>query len=255
MDQAQTYLLPTGVLILAVLAWELAVHTMDIPPYFLPAPSAIFEEMIAQRSVLLPNALVTLSEILGGFAASVLVGVPLAVAIAYSRFFERTLYPLLVTSQAVPKVAIAPLIIVWFGFGWQPKILVAFLIAFFPILIDTIVGVKSTPVEMIHLARSMGASFWHKFWIIRFPYALPFIFSGLKVAITLAVVASIVAEFVGADAGLGYVMQVANGQLNTRLLFAAMMLLSLMGVVLFFLVEQIERAVLPWHASKRVEEG
>jgi NitT/TauT family transport system permease protein len=247
----QAVLFPALALTAFFLLWELGTRVTATPSYLLPAPTEIVGIIVKQHMILLSHGLVSFWEILGGFVASILVGIPLAVAISYSRTFERTIYPLLVSSQAIPKVAIAPLFIVWFGFDWTPKVIVAFLIAFFPIVVDTVVGVKATPVEMIQLAQSMGASQWQRFWLIRFPYALPSIFGGLKVAITLAVVGAIVGEFVGADSGLGYLMQLSNGLLDTRLLFAALTVLSLMGIALFVVIEVLERKVLPWHVSTR----
>jgi NitT/TauT family transport system permease protein len=224
-------------------AWQIAVVALEIPRFLLPGPIEIVEEMVEQADLLWTHGLVTLGEVVAGFGLSVAIGIPLAVLISYSRVFERTIYPLLVSSQTIPKVAIAPLFIVWFGFGITPKILITFLIAFFPIVIDTVVGLRSTPQEMFYLVRSMGASAWQTFWKIRFPNALPSIFGGLKVAITLAVVGAIVGEFVGADQGLGYLIQIANGNLDTRLLMASIVVLALVGIGLFLVIEWIERLV------------
>jgi NitT/TauT family transport system permease protein len=234
--------------------WELASVALAIPKFLVPAPTEVVAEMLKQRTILLNHGLATLTEIIPGFIASILVGVPLAVLLTYSKTFEVTVYPLLVTAQIVPKVALAPLFVVWFGFGLAPKIIIAFLIAFFPIVIGTVVGLKSVAPEMLYLVVSMGASPWQAFWKVRFPNALPSIFGGLKVAITLAVVGAIVGEFVGADKGLGYVIQVANGRLDTPLLFAGIAALSFMGVILFGLVDLVERKVLRWHVSTRLED-
>jgi NitT/TauT family transport system permease protein len=235
------YVLPLAAIIGILVAWQAATVVWDIPRFLLPGPIEVGETIIVRWESLLRHGIVTLYEIVLGFGLSVVVGIPLAVAISYSSTFERTVYPLLVSSQTIPKVAIAPLLLVWFGFGITPKVLITFLIAFFPIVIDTVVGLKSTPREMEWLARSMGAGHWQTFWKIRLPHALPNIFGGLKVAITLAVVGAIVGEFVGADSGLGYLIQVANGQLDTRLLMAAIVVLSFIGVALFLLIEQVER--------------
>lgn len=252
-DSITRWLYPTlGVLaILAV--WELIVRLFNVPIYIIPAPSAIIATIVSQYPILLQNSVATLGEILAGFGLSVAVGVPLAIAIAYSRFMERVLYPILVSSQTVPKIAVAPLFIVWFGFGTLPKVIVAFLIAFFPIVIDSVVGLRSTEPEMIYLVRSMGASGWQTFTKIRLPKALPSIFGGFKIAIALAVVGAIVGEFVGADTGLGYLLMVANGNVNTRLLFATITVLTLIGVVLFFIVEVAERLLMPWAGSRGLE--
>jgi NitT/TauT family transport system permease protein len=243
------HVVPWLAFVLALAAWEGGVRAFSIPQWLLPAPSAIASELLAQPRVFAMHALVTSGEIVLGFLLSVAVGIPLAFGIAYSKVFERTLYPLLVASQAVPKVAIAPLLIVWFGFGTLPKVIVAFLIAFFPIVIDTVVGLRSVQPEMLHLARSMGATGWQTFRKIRLPKALPSIFAGFKVAITLSVVGAIVGEFVAADRGLGYLLMVASGEMNSRLLFAAIIVLTLIGVAFFLLIEALERWCIPWHAA------
>jgi NitT/TauT family transport system permease protein len=175
------------------------------------------------------------------------------VLIVYSPAFERSVYPLLVASQSVPKIAIAPLLIFWAGIGIFPKILVAFAVSFFPIVIDTVVGLRSVEPEMLHLARSMGARESRVFLKIRFPSALPNIFAGVKVAVTLAVVGAIVGEFIQADQGLGYALQQATAVLNTRLGFATIFILALIGLVLFVAVELIERWLTPWSAARRSE--
>jgi NitT/TauT family transport system permease protein len=248
------YLYPTVTFLVLLALWELAIIILRVPDYIIPPPSQIVGEMIRQFPQLWGHTLVTSSEVLIGFALSVLIGIPLAVLIVYSPFFERTVYPLLVSSQTVPKVAVAPIFLFWFGFGLAPKIIVALLIAFFPVVIATVVGLRSVEPEMIYLARSMGATPLLTFAKIRLPHALPSIFGGLKVAITLAVVGAVVGEFVGADRGLGYAVVLANGALNTKLLFAAITFLSLLGVVLFFLVEVVERMMLPPHLRARQEQ-
>jgi NitT/TauT family transport system permease protein len=251
--RARAVLLPIGALASVVVVWEAWVRIAGIPSYLLPAPLEILARIGQDAPLLWRHTLVTLSEILGGFALSVAIGIPLAVGVASSRIFGQTVYPIIVAAQSIPKVAIAPLIIVWFGFDWKPKIIVAFLIAFFPIVIDTIAGLRSTPIEMRQLGLSMGANAWQRFALFRFPNALPHIFSGLKVAITLATVGSIVAEFVGADQGLGYLMQIGIGQLDTVLLFAAVFVLSVLGILLFLAVDIAERLLLPWHVANRAE--
>jgi NitT/TauT family transport system permease protein len=250
----RTFIYPSLTLVGLLVVWQVATVVLAIPGYLLPAPSDILGEIVDRRATLLRHALVTFWEIVAGFGLSILIGAPVAVLIAYSRTFERTIYPLLVSSQTIPKVAIAPLFIVWFGFGFAPKVVVAFLIAVFPIVIDSVVGLKATPPEMLHLVRSMGASAWQSFWVIRVPNALPSFFGGLKVAITLAVVGAIVGEFVGADQGLGYLIQVSNGNLDTLLLFAAMAVLALLGIALFIAVDLAERLLLPWHISARADD-
>jgi NitT/TauT family transport system permease protein len=209
--------------------------------------------MITDWRYLALHTAVTLYEILWGFALAVAVGLPLATLIVYSPVFERSVYPLLVASQSVPKIAIAPLLIFWAGLGILPKVLVAFAISFFPVVIDTVVGLRSVEPEMLHLARSMGAGERKIFLKIRFPSALPSIFAGLKVAVTLAVVGAIVGEFIQADRGLGYALQQATAVLDTRLGFAAIFLLAAVGILLFMAVEAVERRLTPWSAARRSE--
>ncbi|HEV8261318.1 MAG TPA: ABC transporter permease, partial [Burkholderiales bacterium] len=203
-------------------------------------------------SYLLWHAAVTTLEILAGFVLSLVVGVLIAVLIVWSKAFERAILPLLVVSQAVPKIAVAPLLLVWFGLGWEPKMLVAFLIAFFPVVIDTVTGMQSVPTAMRDLARSMGTSRLQTMTRFIMPHALPNLFSGIKVAITLAVSGAIIGEFVGADKGIGYVLLLANGRMETALLFAGIVILSIIAMLLFYIAEFIERLCLPWHVSAQV---
>jgi NitT/TauT family transport system permease protein len=244
---------PTISIAVLLIAWEAAVHAFSLPEYLLPLPSAVAIEMVAEAKYLAPHLAVTSLETILGFLLAVVVGIMLAVLIVASPVLEATIYPLLVGSQSIPKVAIAPLLIFWTGIGLLPKVLIAFLIAFFPIVIDTVVGLRSVEPEMLQLARSMGASQAKTYWKIRFPSALPNIFAGLKVGVTLAVVGAIVGEFIQADRGLGYTLLQANAMLNTKLSFAIVLLLSTLGVVLFLVVDWIERLTIPWHVSRRPE--
>ena len=244
---------PLLTLVAMVVVWELAVDLFRVPEYVLPTPRGIAAAMVKEWRYLALHTWITVQEVLLGFAMAVAVGIPIAVAIVYSPLIERAIYPLLVGSQSVPKIAIAPLLIFWAGLGLFPKVLVAFLISFFPIIIDTVVGLRSVEPEMLHLARSMGAGAGRTFLKIRFPSALPNIFAGLKVAVTLAVVGAIVGEFIQADRGLGYALLQANAVMDTRLGFAAIIVLSAVGIALFVAVDWIERRLIPWHASHRSE--
>lgn len=233
--------------------WQGIVTGFGIPAYLVPAPSAVAVAMGKFWPELSSQSVVTIEEVVLGFAISIVVGVPAAVLIAGSRFLERVLYPLLVASQAVPKIALAPLFIVWVGLGITPKSLMAFLISFFPVLIGTLQGLRSVPPEMVNLGRSMGTGPIASFTKLRLPHALPSVFSGLKVGITLAVVGAVAAEFVGSDSGLGYLLVKAGGVLETPLLFASLIVVSFIGIVLFALVGLAERLILPWHVSQRRE--
>ena len=240
--------LPVGVTLGTLILWEAVTRLLRVPVFLLPPPSLILASMHAHGGALLAAAWTTSVEILLGFGLSIAVGVPLALAIFLSPFFSRIVYPLLVSSQAVPKVAIAPLFLVWFGFGLMPKVLIAFLIAFFPVVINMAMGLSSIEHEKIYLAQSMGLGPVATFCKIRLPNALPSLFGGLKISITLAVVGAVVGEFVGGDAGLGYLIMVANGSMDTPMLFAALVGLTLLGIVLFLLIGLAERIVVPPHA-------
>jgi NitT/TauT family transport system permease protein len=245
---------PIVSVIALILLWEAACYAFAIPRYILPGPSAIFAEVWKQRWTLFVNSVPTLEVILLGFGMAIAIGLPLAVLIVWSTPLKLTLYPILISSQTVPKVAVAPLLVLWLGYGIIPKVLVTFLVCFFPITIDAVVGLRSVSPETILLARSMGAGGWKTFMAIKLPHALPNIFGGLKVAITLAVVGSIVAEFVGADRGLGYLLMTATGNLDTTFLFAVLVVLIFVGIVLYLAVEATEAAFIPWHVSKRGDE-
>lgn len=244
-----------AILILVFVAWEVATRVLAVPVYILPSPSVILVKIYQDWVLLMDNAWASLQEIILGFGLSVVVGIPLAVAIVYSRIFERVAFPLMVSLQTVPKVALAPILVMWFGYGILPKVLVAFLISFFPIVINTVIGMRSVEKEMIYLAESMGANQLQTFVKIRFPKALPSIFGGLKVGIGQAVIGAIVGEFIAAEKGLGYLQLIAQVRLDTPLLFSAVVILSLMGVILFNVVAWVERMVIPWHRqiTERVE--
>jgi len=247
-DRIAGLVYPLGFLFGTLILWEAATRGLRIPVFLLPPPSVIAESMYSHAAVLTEESIATTIEIALGFALSIAVGIPLALAIFLWPGFSRSVYPLLVSSQAVPKVAVAPLFIVWFGLGLVPKVLIAFLIAFFPVVINTAMGLAAIEVEKIHLARSMGLGPFATFVKIRLPNALPSIFAGLKISITLAVVGAVVGEFVGGQGGLGYLLLVANGSLDTALLFAGLVALTLLGIAFFALVGLVERLVLPPHA-------
>jgi len=240
-------LAPVGVVVVLLIVWEAGTRAFGVPVFLLPPPSAVVAAMIRHAALLAAGGWVTTIEIVLGFALSIAIGIPLALMIFLWPAFARAVMPLLVSSQAMPKVAVAPLLLVWFGFGLVPKVLIAFLIAFFPIVINTAVGLGSIEPEKIYLARSMGFGATATFFKIRLPNALPAIFGGLKISITLAVVGAVVGEFVGGDAGLGYLLMVANGSMDTQLLFGGIVALTILGVALFVLVELAERLAIPRH--------
>jgi len=234
-----------GAFIALLVIWQAITVLAGIPDYVLPSPTQILRAIADEWRQLLVNAAVTFAEATAGFLLSIVVGIPLGVAIVYSRWLDRVLYPLLVASQSIPKVALAPIFVVWFGFGLLPKVLIAFSIAFFAIVVNTVVGMKRAPVEMIHLMRSFGATRMQIFLRVRLPVAAPYIFAGIKISATFAVVGAIVGEFIAASSGLGYLQLIANNNFQIPLLFGILVLLSVMGGVLYGLVVLLEWIVLP----------
>jgi NitT/TauT family transport system permease protein len=238
----------TGAVIIAI--WELVVRVREIPRYLLPAPSVIFGFFISNLDLIWLNAFATGKVVLYGFLLSAAVGVPLGIAIVEWRPFARTIYPLLVATQTFPKLAIAPLFVVWFGFGLAPKLLMVFLVAFFPIIIDTSVGLRSVRSETLLLARSMGMGYFRTFFQVRIPQGLPSLFGGLKIGVTLAVVGAVVAEFLGAQAGLGHLIIVSTGVVNTPLLFSALLGLVLLGLAFYLAINAVESVAIRWRTEE-----
>jgi ABC-type nitrate/sulfonate/bicarbonate transport system permease component len=241
------------VLLLAAVfgAWWLVAWREYVPRYLVPSPTDVYDTMTTQWPMLYRHTLVTLYETVVGFVVAVLLGLLTAVAIAYSRTLDKALYPIVLFAQVIPKIAIAPLLVVWFGLGIAPKITLATLIAFFPVVVSGVAGLRSTDPELLDLSATMGAGPWRAFRKIRFPNSLPHLMAGLKVAVTLAVVGAVVGEFAGGSDGLGHVLQLANGNLDAPLLFADLILMSLIGIALFIAVEALEALLIPWHASRR----
>ena len=240
------YVVPALTLVGALALWEAATYVFKIPRFIVPAPSAILGEGWEWRYRFIGHTWVTLYETLGGFALSIAVGVPLAVLIVYSPALRNALYPLIVLTQSVPKIAIAPVLLLVLGAGEVPKVVVAFLVAFFPVVVDTATGLAATPPELLDLSRSYRASAFKTFVKVRLPMALPFFFAGAKVAITLSVIGAVVGEFVGSDRGLGYVILSATSYWKTELAFSSMILLSVMAILLFGAVSLVERLACPW---------
>ncbi|WP_417721093.1 ABC transporter permease [Salipiger sp.] len=243
------------VLLATVLIWEAAVAIFQPPIIFLPPPSAIWAEFMSSPGIFLKHMGYTLGTTALAFVLSVILGVILAVGIVQSTFLERTVYTLLVALNSVPKVALAPLFVIWLGVGMAPKLAVAIMLAIFPIVIDTVLGLRSVEPDMISLARTSRATPLQVLLKIRFPNALPSVFSGMKVAISFALVGAIVGEFVAGGNGLGFLVLVAQGQFDTTRVFVSLVLLGLMGTVLFYAVDFLERLMLPWHVSQRGGAG
>lgn len=249
-DTISRIVLPLLVVVGLLVGWEIAVRELETPTYLVPAPTLVAETLVDERQVLVSNSATTLVAIFFGFVMAVVGGIVTAILTYSWKPFERGIYPLLVATQAVPKVAIAPLFAIWFGFSVTTRSLMAFLLAFFPVLIGTLVGLRSIAPEKILLARSVGLSRTQTFVKIRMPQALPSTFGGLKVALALAAVGAVVGEFIGGSGGLGYLIQRSNHDLNTPLLFAALTVLAAYAIVLFIVVEALERWLLPWHSRR-----
>jgi NitT/TauT family transport system permease protein len=247
-------LMPIIAVVVILLLWAAVVRLFAIPDYLLPAPQDVAARIVKEWPLLMKNGAFTLLSVLVGFLASVAIGVPLAFGIVLSRSIERISMPFLVMSQTIPKVAIAPILVVWLGFGILPKIAIVFLISFFPIVVSTVVGLKSVESDMIDLVRSMGARTLKIMLRVRGPSALPQMFAGFKIAICLAVVGAIVGEFVGSDRGLGYLLLTSTGSLDGTLVWSALFILIAMGVTLFAIVSKLERLMIPWHISIRAED-
>lgn len=239
-------LLPALTFVVLIGLWRLATIVFDWPPYIVPTPLEVWNEIVDQRSFLFANFKTTLGEALLGFGLAIAIAIPCAVAISYSRLLELTVYPALVALNAIPKIAVAPLLVIWMGFGIGPKIVMVILICFFPIVLSTATGLKATPSEIAELSRSLSASTLQDFTRFRFPWSLPYVFVGLKVAIALAVIGAVVSEFVGATKGLGYVIVASGQNADTTLAFAAIVLLSLMSILLYYAVALVERILVPW---------
>jgi len=233
-------------------AWEGAVWLFEIPLYIVPPPSDIFSQFVRKFPRIWDYTLVTGSETLAGFAVAILIGVPLALVVAFSSFLRRTFYPLAVTLEMVPKIVFAPIFVTWFGFGFLPKILIVFLVCFFPILLNGILAFTSLSVELARFCASTGAGPLKTFFKVRLPAALPQLFVGLKGAAVNATVGATISEWIGGDAGLGYYIQIAAGDLFMDLAFAIIIMLATLGLLLFWLVVLAERLLIPWHVSQRL---
>lgn len=245
---------PTFLFVGLLAAWEFFIAITHQPDYVVPHLTTIGREMVEEADKLVPAMWVTLKEILAGFALGVVAGLVLAVIIVHFRVIGRAVYPIVITSQAIPVIAIAPVLVIWFGFGILPKVLVAALITFFPVVINTTAGLMSVERETIDLMRSLLASRWVIFWKVGLPASLPYIFAGLKNAAVISAIGAIVGEWVGAERGLGPLMLAANASFQTALVFAAIAYLAVIAMLLFLIVSLAERLVIPWYFLTRSRE-
>ncbi len=234
-----------------LVVWEAAVRVLQLPAYLLPPPSAVFMGLVRgfASGIYVEHIGVTVGETLLGFALGCALGFLLGAAVALSRRFEYFLYPIIVMFQAMPKVALAPLIIVWFGLGIGSKVVNAALVCFFPLMINTIVGLRAADEDRISLMRSLAASPFQVFWMLRLPGALPTIFAGLEIAMIFALIGAIVAEFVGSESGLGMLIQSMNFSMDVAGQFSVLLILSAIGLVLNACVAAVRRRVIYWDVS------
>jgi putative hydroxymethylpyrimidine transport system permease protein len=241
-----SWVAPLVLIALGLGGWEALARLGGIENYLLPAPSEVAQALVDDRSLLLSDTWVTSKEVLLGFALAVATGIAIAALLHLSPLLRRAFYPLVVASQAVPVIVIAPILVIWFGFGIVPKLIVIALICFFPIVVNTLDGLRSVDGAQVKMLRTMGASRADVFRHLELPSALPFLFSGAKVAVAVAVIGAVFGELVGSDAGLGHAIQVGTAELLTARVFAAVMILSAMAIFLFALLAALERVALPW---------
>ncbi len=247
------YAPPLILILLLLFAWQLGTSLMQIPKWLLPSPTQIVRAGYEARELLGPHTWQTLKETWLGLGLALMVGLCLAVVVDSSSLLRRTVYPLLVTSQTVPVLALAPLLIIWFGYGILPKVIVVALVCFFPIAVSTADGLRVADPDLIALLRAMGANRRQIFLKVRVPGALPSFFSGLKIAITYSVVGAVIGEWVGASRGLGIFMIRSSKNFLTDRVFAAIAVTSLLSILMFAVVMLLERSVLPWYYAQREE--
>jgi ABC-type nitrate/sulfonate/bicarbonate transport system permease component len=245
------WFIPGTLMLAGIGLWEILVRLRDTPTWLLPPPSAIGKSIIENWAMLLEHTWVTAQSALIGFAIAFVVGVGSAILVTSSRILERSLYPVIIATNAIPVIAIAPILLIWFGYGLTPKIIVVALICFFPIAVNTIDGLRSVDRDMVNLLRSLGASRWATFRLVRFPSSLPYLFSGTRIAAAVSVIGALVAEWVGSSAGLGYLMIRSASQFLTDRVFAAIFIAALMGIAMFVSISLLERWLLPW---RRLEQ-
>jgi len=244
-------LAPAAIIVLFLAIWQILPPALGVESYILPTPLEIADRIVQDWSLLWPNMLVTLNEILLGFLLAFVVAMILGVAVAHSRVINRAIYPLLVASQTVPVIAIAPIFIIWFGYGILPKVVITALVCFFPLTVNAVAGYASVDPDAKMLFKAHGAGRIRTFRLLSLPSALPSIFAGIKISVTLAVIGATIGEWVGSQEGLGYVILQASAQIITARVFAAIVLLSVMGIALFLIATLVERLVMPWRAATR----
>ena len=245
------WLPPLAIMVGILGLWEAYVRIFDVQRWLLPAPSVIIETMVVDAGLLSRHTVTTVEEVIVGFAMALAAGVILASVIALSTTIERAIYPFVIASQTIPIIVIAPLLLIWIGYGLAPKFIVVALIAFFPIVVNTVDGLKSVDPDSVRLMRTLGANRRQIFMKLQMPTSLPFLFSGAKIAVAVSVIGAVIGEWVGSSQGLGYLMIRSKPQFLTERVFAAIFVLSLMGITLFALVGLVERLSIPWWHNER----
>lgn len=250
-ERAREASYPVGAALVALAVWEAGVRLFKVPRFILPLPTSIVTEGLNRSASITPHFWITSCEATVGLAAAILVAIPLGLLFSYSTFLRRSFYPLLVFIDEVPKIAFAPILITWFGFGLEPKMILTFIVCFFPIFLNSMAGFSAIEEEFINLGRSAGAREWEMFWKIRIHSAMPNVFVGLKMAASSAMTGAVVAEFLAADQGLGLFLQKALSELNMALGFATIVTMWVIGLAFFYGMTLIESWAIHWHVSKR----
>ena len=245
------WVIPGLIILGLVVLWEVCVRTMSIPVWQLPPPSSIIVELVASIDLLWQHTVVTVLEIVIGFAISLVVGLVLSAGIAYSSLLQRSIYPIVISSQTVPIIAIAPLLLIWVGYGLAPKVIIVAIICFYPIVVNTVDGLKAIDPDMVNMMRALGATKFEVFRKLQIPTALPFIFSGIKISISVSVIAAVIGEWVGASEGLGYLIIYSQPLFLTSRVFAAILILAVLGVSLFVIAVLLERLSMPWYFNEK----
>ncbi len=241
--------LPIVTAAIFLVAWEIFVDVSGIRAAVLPAPSSVFSATWANRDILIANAVPTTIETIAGFILSVVLGGLLGVLLTYFSVARDALYPNVIVFQLIPKVAVAPLFMLWLGIGWESRIAIALFIAFFPIVISTVSGLNAADAAIVRLCESLAASRWQIFSKVRLPYSLPFLFNGMKISMTLAIIGVIVGEFITSQQGLGYIILFAGSRLETATVMAALLVLCTVGLGLYGLVSLVERLIMTKYGS------
>lgn len=239
------------VLFILLAIWQLLSATGIVSRFLLPAPTEIVGTILSNLEEFGENTWITIQEVIIGYALGLVVGLVIGIVIAYSRFLKKMLYPLMVISQNMPHIALGPILIVWLGYGMEPKVTLVALITFFPVAMSMVDGLKSVDPEMLRFIRSMGATEWQMFWKIKVPHSLPYLFTGVKVSATYGVLAAVIGEWVGSKYGLGHLMQKSHRAMKTDFVFATILIMSLVGIATFVGAVALERMIIPWHYAMR----